>query len=98
METVANWEHVYFLRKTDGQWRVSLTVGDDEMAAFGFSAPLPIVTFGRRAIFKPVPSRNRPGPPEVSIETAKRRRHDHRADGRGMDVDFTDEMSLNAVF
>ena len=31
---VANWEHVYILRKTDGQWRVSLTIADDEMAAW----------------------------------------------------------------
>lgn len=31
---VANWEHVYILRKTDGAWRVSLTIADDEMAAW----------------------------------------------------------------
>ncbi len=31
---VASWEHVYILRKTDGHWRVSLTVADDEMAAW----------------------------------------------------------------
>lgn len=31
---IANWEHVYILRKTDGQWRVSLTVADNEMAAW----------------------------------------------------------------
>ncbi|MEM1150567.1 MAG: nuclear transport factor 2 family protein [Pseudomonadota bacterium] len=34
---VASWEHVYILRKTDGQWRVSLTVADDEMAAWAAS-------------------------------------------------------------
>lgn len=31
---VADWEHVYILRKADGQWRVSLTIADDEMAAW----------------------------------------------------------------
>lgn len=31
--TVAGWEHVYILRKTD-RWRVSLTIADDEMAAW----------------------------------------------------------------
>ena len=31
---VADWEHVYILRKTDGQWRISLTIADDEMAAW----------------------------------------------------------------
>ncbi|MEM9344739.1 MAG: nuclear transport factor 2 family protein [Pseudomonadota bacterium] len=31
---VASWEHVYILRKTDDQWRVSLTIADDEMAAW----------------------------------------------------------------
>ena len=31
---VASWEHVYILRKTDGRWRVSLTIADDEMAAW----------------------------------------------------------------
>lgn len=31
---VANWEHIYILRKTDGQWCVSLTIADDEMAAW----------------------------------------------------------------
>jgi len=31
---VACWEHVYILRKSDGQWRVSLTISDDEMAAW----------------------------------------------------------------
>ena len=31
---VADWEHVYILRKTDGQWRVSLTIADDEMVAW----------------------------------------------------------------
>ncbi|MEO1066672.1 MAG: nuclear transport factor 2 family protein [Pseudomonadota bacterium] len=33
-EVVASWEHVYILRKTNGQWRVSLTIADDEMAAW----------------------------------------------------------------
>lgn len=32
--SIANWEHVYILRKTDGHWRVSLTIADDEMAAW----------------------------------------------------------------
>ena len=31
---VVNWEHVYILRKTDHQWRISLTIADDEMAAW----------------------------------------------------------------
>lgn len=31
---LANWEHVYILRMTDGKWRVSLTIPDDEMAAW----------------------------------------------------------------
>tara|TARA_Y100000815_G_C13254923_1_gene466956 strand:- start:175 stop:615 length:441 start_codon:yes stop_codon:yes gene_type:complete len=31
---VAGWEHVYILRKTDGRWRISLTIADDEMAAW----------------------------------------------------------------
>ena len=31
---VASWEHVYILRKTDDRWRVSLTIADDEMAAW----------------------------------------------------------------
>lgn len=30
---IAGWEHVYILRKTD-RWRVSLTIADDEMAAW----------------------------------------------------------------
>ncbi len=30
---VATWNHVYVLRKTD-RWRVSLTIADDEMAAW----------------------------------------------------------------
>jgi len=32
--SLTNWEHVYILRRTDGQWRVSLTIADDEMAAW----------------------------------------------------------------
>lgn len=32
--TIASWEHVYILRKMGGQWRVSLTIADDEMAAW----------------------------------------------------------------
>jgi len=32
-ELVADWEHVYILRRTD-RWRVSLTIADDEMAAW----------------------------------------------------------------
>lgn len=32
-EAVAQWEHVYILRKNDS-WRVSLTIADDEMAAW----------------------------------------------------------------
>ncbi|WP_376873427.1 hypothetical protein [Albirhodobacter sp. R86504] len=31
---VATWEHVYILRKTNDQWRVSMTLADDEMAAW----------------------------------------------------------------
>ena len=31
--SVAEWEHVYVLRKGD-QWRVSLTIADEEMAAW----------------------------------------------------------------
>jgi ketosteroid isomerase-like protein len=30
---IAEWEHVYILRRTDG-WRVSLTIADGEMAAW----------------------------------------------------------------
>lgn len=32
-ELIAEWEHVYILRKTD-RWRVSLTIADGEMAAW----------------------------------------------------------------
>lgn len=32
-EIVAEWEHVYILRRGD-RWRVSLTIADDEMAAW----------------------------------------------------------------
>ena len=32
-ELVAEWEHVYFLRRTD-RWRVTLTIADGEMAAW----------------------------------------------------------------
>ncbi|MEM9010972.1 MAG: nuclear transport factor 2 family protein [Pseudomonadota bacterium] len=32
-EVIADWQHVYLLRKTD-DWRVSLTIADDEMAAW----------------------------------------------------------------
>lgn len=32
-ECVAEWEHVYILRRTD-RWRVSLTIADGEMAAW----------------------------------------------------------------
>ncbi|MFT3975757.1 MAG: hypothetical protein QM688_01390 [Sphingomonas bacterium] len=32
-ELVAEWEHVYILRRTD-RWRVSLTIADDEMTAW----------------------------------------------------------------
>jgi hypothetical protein len=31
---IASWEHVYILRKTNGKWRVSLTIADDEMSAW----------------------------------------------------------------
>ena len=31
--TVAEWEHVYLLRRTD-RWRVTLTIADGEMAAW----------------------------------------------------------------
>lgn len=33
-ELIAEWEHVYILRRSD-QWRVSLTIADGEMAAWG---------------------------------------------------------------
>jgi hypothetical protein len=36
-ELVAEWEHVYILRRTD-RWRVSLTIADGEMAAWGARA------------------------------------------------------------
>ena len=32
-ETIAEWEHVYILRRTD-RWRVTLTIADGEMAAW----------------------------------------------------------------
>ena len=32
-ELIAEWEHVYILRRTD-RWRVSLTIADGEMAAW----------------------------------------------------------------
>ncbi len=32
-ELIAEWEHVYILRRTD-RWRVSLTIADDEMAVW----------------------------------------------------------------
>lgn len=32
-ELIAEWEHVYVLRRTD-RWRVSLTIADGEMAAW----------------------------------------------------------------
>ena len=32
-ELIAEWEHVYILRRTDC-WRVSLTIADGEMAAW----------------------------------------------------------------
>ncbi|APX13450.1 DUF4440 domain-containing protein [Tateyamaria omphalii] len=31
---IVAWEHVYILRKTGERWRVSLTIADDEMAAW----------------------------------------------------------------
>ena len=37
-EIIAEWEHVYILRRSD-RWRVSLTIADGEMAAWG-AAPL----------------------------------------------------------
>ena len=33
-EVVAAWEHVYVLRRNNERWRVSLTIADDEMAAW----------------------------------------------------------------
>lgn len=33
-EVIAAWEHVYILRKAEGHWHVSLTIADDEMAAW----------------------------------------------------------------
>lgn len=39
---IAQWEHVYILRRTD-QWRVSLTIADAEMAAWAARAA-PITT------------------------------------------------------
>lgn len=35
-ELIAEWEHVYILRRTDS-WRVSLTIADGEMAAWAAS-------------------------------------------------------------
>lgn len=32
-ETIAEWEHVYILRRAEG-WRVTLTIADGEMAAW----------------------------------------------------------------
>ena len=32
-ELIAEWEHVYILRRTD-RWRVTLTIADGEMAAW----------------------------------------------------------------
>lgn len=31
---IASWEHVYILRKSGDEWRVSLTIADDEMVAW----------------------------------------------------------------
>ena len=39
-ELVAEWEHVYILRKSDC-WRVSLTIADGEMAAWAAKGALP---------------------------------------------------------
>jgi len=33
-ELVAQWEHVYILRRSDDRWRISLTIADGEMAAW----------------------------------------------------------------
>jgi hypothetical protein len=33
-DLIASWEHVYILRCTD-RWRVTLTIADGEMAAWG---------------------------------------------------------------
>ncbi|WP_286355028.1 hypothetical protein [Geothrix oryzae] len=37
---VASWEHYYILRRTD-RWRVSLTIADDEMAAWKAKGVIP---------------------------------------------------------
>lgn len=39
-ELVAEWEHVYILRKSDC-WRVSLTIADGEMAAWAVKGAFP---------------------------------------------------------
>lgn len=32
-ETIAEWDHIYILRRTD-RWRVTLTIADGEIAAW----------------------------------------------------------------
>jgi uncharacterized protein (TIGR02246 family) len=33
-ETIAAWDHIYILRRSDGRWRVTLTISDGEIAAW----------------------------------------------------------------
>jgi len=33
-ETVAAWDHIYILRRSDDRWRVTLTISDGEIAAW----------------------------------------------------------------
>lgn len=32
--TIATWDHIYILRRTDDRWRVTLTISDGEIAAW----------------------------------------------------------------
>ncbi|KQX19718.1 MULTISPECIES: SgcJ/EcaC family oxidoreductase [unclassified Sphingomonas] len=33
-ETIAAWDHIYVLRRSDGHWRITLTISDGELAAW----------------------------------------------------------------
>ncbi len=77
--------------------RSGISSREQRMAAFDFPASLPIETFRRQAIFKPVPPRNSPRPSGVGMVAARRRFADHRADRSGMGINLTDETRLGAV-
>lgn len=47
-ELVAEWEHVYILRRTD-RWRVSLTIADGEIAAWSAKGTQPKLASPLRA-------------------------------------------------